>query len=187
MRLRAHHGLFLGFVAVVGILVAAMVVIVGTGLRRQLVESYQSDLAGDLALAQLLLEGSEGGFSDLQELAERMRERVDYRVTVIAPGGTVLADSDSDYRAMENHGDRPEVQGALAGSTTFAERRSATVGVALLYAATELTFEGEPVVLRLAASLEAIDATVIQTQGAIARAGAGAIVLARGVWFVLGR
>ncbi len=187
MRLRAHHGLFLGFVAVVGILVAAMVVIIGTGLRRQLVESYQSDLAGDLALAQLLLERSEGGFSDLQDLADRMRERVDYRVTVIAADGTVLADSDSDYRTMENHGDRPEVQGALAGTTTFAERRSATVGAALLYAATELTFDGDPVVLRLAASLEAIDASVIQTQGAIAGAGAVAIVLALGLSYVLAR
>ena len=187
MRLRAHHGLFLGFVAVVGLLVVSLVVIIGTGLRRQLVESYQSDLAGDLALAQLLLEGSDGGFTNLQELAERMRERVDYRVTVIAPDGTVLADSDSDYRAMENHGDRPEVQGALSGSTTFAERRSATVGVALLYAATGLTVEGEPVVLRLAASLEAIDATVIQTQGAIAGAGAVAIVLALGLSYVLAR
>lgn len=187
MRLRAHHGLFLGFVAVVGILVAAMVVIIGTGLRRQLVESYQSDLAGDLALARLLLEGGDGGFTNLHELAERMRERVAYRVTVVAPDGTVLADSDSDYRAMENHGDRPEVRGAFAGATTFAERRSTTIGAALLYGATEITFAGEPVVLRLAASLEAIDATVIQTQGAIAGAGAVAILLALGLSYVLAR
>lgn len=187
MRLRAHHGLFLGFVAVVGILVAASVVIIGTGLRRQLVESYQSDLARDLALAQLLLEEGDAGLSNLHELAERMRDRIDYRVTVVATDGTVLADSDSDYRTMENHGDRPEVQGAFAGSTTFAERRSATVGAALLYGATELTFDGDPVVLRLAASLEDIDATVGQTQGAIAGAGAVAIVLALGLSYVLAR
>ena len=187
MRLRAHHGLFLGFVAVVGILVAASVVIIGTGLRRQLVESYQNDLARDLGLAQLLLEEGAGSFANLHELADRMRDRIDYRVTVVAPDGTVLADSDSDYRTMENHGDRPEVQGALAGSTTFAERRSATVGAALLYAATELTFDGEPVVLRLAAPLENIDAAVGQTQGAIAGAGAVAIVLALGLSYVLAR
>lgn len=187
MRLRAHHGLFLGFVAVVGILVVASVVIIGTGLRRQLVESYQNDLARDLGLAQLLLEEGAGSFANLHELADRMRDRIDYRVTVVAPDGTVLADSDSDYRAMENHGDRPEVQGALAGSTTFAERRSATVGAALLYAATELTFDGEPVVLRLAAPLEDIDAAVGQTQGAIAGAGAVAIVLALGLSYVLAR
>lgn len=187
MRLRAHHGLFLGFVAVVGILVAALVVIVGTGLRGQLVESYESDLASDLALAQLLLEESDAGLSNLHELAERMRASVDYRVTLVAADGTVLADSDSDYRTMENHGGRPEVQGALTGSVTFAERRSATVGAPLLYAARALNVGGEPIVLRLAASLEDIDATVAQTQGAIAGAGAVAIVLALGLSYVLAR
>ncbi len=187
MKLRAHHGLFLGFVVVVGILVAAMVVIVGTGLRRQLVESHQDDLARNLELARLLLEGNAGGPADLRDMAGRMRARVDYRVTVVAPDGTVLADSDSDYRVMENHGDRPEVRGAFAGAVTFAERRSATVGAALLYGAAALTFDGEPVVLRLAASLEDIDATVAQTQGAIAGAGVVAIVLALGLSYVLAR
>ena len=187
MRLRAHHGLFLGFVAVVGILVVALVVMIGTGLRRQLVELHQRDLARDLALAQLLLEGSDGSFSNLHELADRMRESAGYRVTLIAPDGTVLADSDSDYRTMENHGDRPEVQGALSGTTTFAERRSTTVGVALLYGARVLVFDGEPIVLRLAASLAIIDATVGQTRGGVAGAGIVAIVLALGLSYVLAR
>ena len=187
MRLRAHHGLFLGFVAVVGILVVALVVMIGTGLRRQLVELHQRDLARDLALAQLLLEGSDGSFSNLHELADRMRESAGYRVTLIAPDGTVLADSDSDYRTMENHGDRPEVQGALSGTITFAERRSTTVGVALLYGARVLVFDGEPIVLRLAASLEIIDATVGQTRGVVAGAGIVAIVLALGLSYVLAR
>ncbi len=187
MRLRAHHGLFLGFVAVVGILVVALVVMIGTGLRRQLVELHQRDLARDLALAQLLLEGSDGSFSNLHEFADRMRESAGYRVTLIAPDGTVLADSDSDYRTMENHGDRPEVQGALSGTTTFAERRSTTVGVALLYGARVLVFDGEPIVLRLAASLAIIDATVGQTRGGVAGAGIVAIVLALGLSYVLAR
>ena len=187
MRLRAHHGLFLGFVAVVGILVAALVVMLGTGLRRQLVELHQRDLARDLALAQLLLEGSDGSFSNLHELADRMRGSAGYRVTLIAPDGTVLADSDSDYRTMENHGDRPEVQSALAGTTTFAERQSATVGAPMLYGARLLVLAGEPIVLRLAASLAVIDATVVQTQSAVAGAGVVAIVLALGLSYVLAR
>ena len=186
MKLRAHHGLFLGFVAVVGILVASLVVMIGTGLRRQLVELHQRDLARDLALAQLLLEGSDS-ISNLHELADRMRASAGYRVTFIALDGTVLADSDSDYRLMENHGDRPEVQAAFSGSSTFTERRSATVGVALLYGAREVAFGGERIVLRLAASLEVIDDTVGQTQGAIAGAGIVAIILALGLSYALAR
>ena len=187
MKLRAHHGLFLGFVAVVGTLVASLVVMIGTGLRRELVEHHQRDLATDLAMAQLLLERSDGSFPNLHELVDRMRASGGYRVTFMAPNGTVLADSDSDYRQMENHGDRPEVQGALSGSTTFAERRSATVGVALLYGAGEVDFGSERIVLRLAAPLELIDATVGQTQGTVAGAGIVAIMLALGLSWVLAR
>ena len=60
------------------------------------------------------------------------------RVTVIAPDGRVLADSaasGAELARLENHGGRPEVREALAGEVSRSERRSATVGAELLYAA----------------------------------------------------
>jgi two-component system phosphate regulon sensor histidine kinase PhoR len=87
---------------------------------------------------------------------------VDARVTIVAPDGRVLADSalsGADLRAVENHGGRPEVKGALAGQPTRAERRSATVGVPLLYAAVPIRHEGKVVgVARLSRGIDRIQA-----------------------------
>jgi two-component system phosphate regulon sensor histidine kinase PhoR len=57
------------------------------------------------------------------------------RITVVAPDGRVLSDSEADPRQMENHKSRPEVMPALAGSTGSSVRRSGTVGVDFLYVA----------------------------------------------------
>ena len=61
-----------------------------------------------------------------------------YRVTLILPDGTVLADSEADPRGMENHKGRPEVASALSGRLSVSRRRSATVGEELVYAAAPL-------------------------------------------------
>jgi two-component system phosphate regulon sensor histidine kinase PhoR len=57
------------------------------------------------------------------------------RVTVVAPDGRVLADSEADPAQMENHKSRPEIMPALAGLTGSSVRRSGTVGVDFLYVA----------------------------------------------------
>ena len=74
----------------------------------------------------------------LDPVVDAAARDVDARVTVIARDGRVLADSAAlgrRARRVENHGGRPEVQEALAGRVGRAERRSATVGAELLYAA----------------------------------------------------
>lgn len=57
------------------------------------------------------------------------------RLTVIAPDGRVVLDSEADPAKMENHGDRPEVKAALGGHLSSAIRRSPTLGVNSLYVA----------------------------------------------------
>jgi len=57
------------------------------------------------------------------------------RITLIAPDGRVLLDSEADPAKMENHGDRPEVRQALAGRLGTSIRRSPTLGVNSLYVA----------------------------------------------------
>ena len=49
------------------------------------------------------------------------------RVTVIAADGTVLGDSDAPSAELENHGERPEVQAALATGEGQAVRTSVSV------------------------------------------------------------
>lgn len=75
------------------------------------------------------------------------------RITVIAPAGKVLLDSDMDPERMENHAHREEVEHAEAGKVFIITRKSNTMGAPLMYAATQLP-DGN--VLRLALSYAGI-------------------------------
>jgi two-component system phosphate regulon sensor histidine kinase PhoR len=58
-----------------------------------------------------------------------------YRFSLIGRDGTVLADSHALPGEIENHGNRPEVLSALAGTEGTARRNSRTLGSAYIYAA----------------------------------------------------
>lgn len=57
------------------------------------------------------------------------------RITLVAPDGTVLYDSDVNAESMENHGDREEVNRAAEANESVVLRRSETTGTDTLYAA----------------------------------------------------
>ena len=80
------------------------------------------------------------------------------RVTLIAPDGRVLGDSDVPHErlaAVENHADRPEVREALAGRVGSAVRHSHTIGLDLLYVAVPARV-ARVAVVRVAQPLEAV-------------------------------
>jgi two-component system phosphate regulon sensor histidine kinase PhoR len=89
-----------------------------------------------------------------------------YRVTLILPGGRVIADSEADPSMMENHAGRPEIAAALAGKVSSSRRTSATVDDVLLYAAAPLRFASGPAsgavagVLRLALHEPGLEAAI---------------------------
>lgn len=182
MRLRIHHPLFAGFLGIVGLLVVLIVFLVGSGLRRELKDTFRGELERQLALAAWLASEAEDIHPD--SLARAMTRRLGYRVSVIGTDGTVLGDSYVERERIslvENHADRPEVRGALEGRgdrVSFSERTSATVGVSLLYAARRATRGGQEVVLRIAAPLDEIEATVDRVQGTVAVTGMVAMLLA---------
>lgn len=60
------------------------------------------------------------------------------RITVVAPDGTVLFDTDADSADMENHLDRPEIQEAFAYGEASASRVSETMSKTLFYYAIRL-------------------------------------------------
>ena len=61
------------------------------------------------------------------------------RLTIIAPDGTVLFDSQRPAEEMGNHGDREEVRQALVTGSGSAERTSATTGMGTYYYAVQLS------------------------------------------------
>ena len=181
MRLRIHHALFAGFLGVIGLLVFLILMLVGSGLNRELRATFRAELERQLTLGVALMERS--GDVDPDSLARAITARIDYRVTIIDPQGVVLGESFLDsgrLSEVENHAERPEVRGVLVGRerVSFSERTSATVGVPLFYGATMGTLDGAPMVLRIAAPRTEIERAVDRVQRAVLVAGLLAMMVA---------
>lgn len=92
--------------------------------------------------------------SRIQAFARRAAAAAEARVTVIAPDGRVLGESErsvEELGRLDSHVDRPEVRDALAGRIGRARRVSTTLDGDLVYVALPVTDAGQPIgVLRLA-------------------------------------
>lgn len=85
----------------------------------------------------------ERNFHGMDLLAKEVGHDIDVRITIIAPDGKVMADSQNDPRTMENHGKRPEVLKAFSGQTRDSIRYSTTMGEQMLYLAMPVNKNGE--------------------------------------------
>jgi len=132
--------------------------------RRARDDAFASLTAEARLMARVVEDALARGASnrDLDGQVDAAAREVDARVTIIGRDGRVLADSSlsgAELQAVENHGGRAEVVGALAGRVSRAERVSATVGVRLLYVAVPIHSTGEVVgVARLSRGSERIEA-----------------------------
>ena len=181
MRIRIQYPLFAAFLGVIGLLLVLIVLLVSSGLRRELGLTVREDLERQLALGEWVVQ--EAGLVDLDSLAREITDRIGYRVTFIDPEGGVLGDSYVELGRLpevENHYDRPEVQGVLVGGETvsFAERTSETVAEPLLYAARLITLDGSSVIMRIAAPQTDIERTVSGVQRTVALTGLLAMLFA---------
>ena len=125
--------LIIGVVCVLVVALAALDVLV-TDLAEN---NYMAERRRDLTeKARMLAELSGAGFSELPRPEFiALARRAGVRITVIAPNGVVLADSDALPEKMENHGNRPEIIAALAGGEGTSRRLSPTLGVQSFYVA----------------------------------------------------
>lgn len=110
------------------------------------------------------------------------------RVTVILPGGKVVADSEATPASMDNHAGRPEVQQAIASGIGKSKRHSDTLEEDRLYVAIPLLHEDKLVaVIRLSVPLKFLQE---QLQSLYAKLILGVLVvtlLAAGVSLLVAR
>ncbi|HYB70831.1 MAG TPA: histidine kinase dimerization/phospho-acceptor domain-containing protein, partial [Candidatus Bathyarchaeia archaeon] len=177
--------------------VAISILAAGLYLNRALeafaVESLETRLG---ALSAVLHDEArvalETGGRPAQDFVQRVAKPTGARVTLIAPDGRVIGESDRDLAGLsqlENHASRPEVQAALAGRRGRDLRRSATVAAPLLYVAAPVR-DGDRVigVLRLALPLSAVTASYATLHQVMLAGGAVALLVALGIGlFVAGR
>lgn len=101
------------------VLLASLVIIMGC-LYDYFGTLQENQLTDEAALAAAGVE--EDGLIYLEKIhSER------YRLTWIAPDGSVLYDTQADASQMENHGNRTEVRQALETGTGKSHRYSATL------------------------------------------------------------
>ena len=97
----------------------------------------------------------------LKRLVHKFAEQLSSRITVIAPTGTVIADSDKNPLLMENHRtpNRKEIISALKGNTGYALRHSSTMQKKTMYIAIPIkSADGSIIgILRTAFFLDTID------------------------------
>jgi len=163
-RLSLRGRMVMTAVVAAGVALAVLLLLVGPTLDRRARDQAFAGLTAEARLMARVVEEQLGHGTNpeaLDPVVDAASREVDARVTVIASDGKVLADSAAsgiDLERLANHADRPEVQGALAGQTSRAQRRSATVGTELLYAAVPVRSGGRVVgVARLSRGIEAIE------------------------------
>lgn len=175
MRLRADQKLFLSYLAVIGAVVLALTLGVGNTLRTHLTAIAADDLRREVALARYL-SGTRPGLS-ADSMADWLGNLSGRRVSVIAPDGRVLGDSENDGASlarMDNHAGRPEVRAALAGRVGEDVRLSHSLGIEHLYMAARGP-DGN--VIRLAVPLREMTAAVRRVRNGIFGVGLVALCL----------
>jgi two-component system phosphate regulon sensor histidine kinase PhoR len=132
------------YVGLIALVLLALGIYLTGFLRSQQLSSLESQLDRQARLvandAQHVL--TTGGPAQLDPLAKQLGRDSGARITLIAPDGTVLGDSDHDPATMDNHATRPEVAQALHQGAGESRRYSVTLEEDLLYVAVPITRDG---------------------------------------------
>jgi two-component system phosphate regulon sensor histidine kinase PhoR len=113
--------------------------------------------------------------SEINSLTRHWSSLLNTRVTIIAPDGTVIGESQQDPNNLENHLTRPEISAAIASGQGSSIRFSNTVGYPMLYLALPVKKDSRVLgVVRLSQPLSQVDANIANLQ----RGLAGATLLA---------
>ncbi|MGC8660104.1 MAG: hypothetical protein ACP5U1_13625, partial [Desulfomonilaceae bacterium] len=99
----------------------------------------QAEFIGEILASKF----EDGDTRDIAALCERLSAKTLYRITALAPDGTVLGDSQSYPARMENHSNRPEIKMAMAGLIGNSVRYSFTLNRNMVYVAVPVKKDGK--------------------------------------------
>lgn len=155
--------LALGLVLVAAVLSAAWALSLYGPVTAAVVEQQTEHLAAVARAGALLVAETE------RPAPEALGELVtasDLRMTLVTDDGTVIADTESDPRTMENHAGRPEIARALDGETGTDRRVSETQGMERVYVAVPATYRGERAAFRVSQPLATLEALAASSRRA---------------------
>jgi two-component system, OmpR family, phosphate regulon sensor histidine kinase PhoR len=151
-------------------------------LRQWLEQRVESELLRQARAAGEALAGQrDPTAATVDDMADRLAAAFQGRVTVIAPDGWVLGDSDlgpAGLLTVDNHGRRPEVLAALAHGFGQSRRYSHTVDTDMLYVAVPYPHAQGRGVVRVARALAEVDQAVARLRALLLVAGLVGLVIA---------
>jgi two-component system phosphate regulon sensor histidine kinase PhoR len=153
--------IFSGYVAVIILLAAAVMLFAPPLMRKHNIEEKASSLEHMAVLLepQIIPYLAGSGTGDLHGLVAAFSRQTGTRITVIDMTGKVLSDSEKEARDMENHFYRPEIQAALGGEKRMSIRRSSTLKQEMMYMSVPLEASGRVVgALRLSIFMKNLEA-----------------------------
>ncbi len=131
--------LFLTSLVTAALTLLVATVLVSWSVRRVTSDLIERSLISQTRLAAETLSHRQAATgAELDAEADALSGLVGARVTLVGSDGVVIGDSDLDgepLAALENHGDRPEIQQARRDGVGVARRYSTTVRTDLLYVA----------------------------------------------------
>ena len=158
MKNRIFFKLLAVFLIVIAATAAVLYVVIGNAWEASLRAEIERNLTQKTLLFAHRVETDKS--HPLSEIATQEGQSAGARATIIDASGKVLADSQSNPDAMENHSHRKEFVAALKGQTGESERRSATIGIPFLYVAAPIAGGA----VRLAYPLSDVEAVQAQVR-----------------------
>lgn len=158
-----NRGIFQRIFILYGVVMLLAILFVEVYITTALRDAHIATLRDNLAVQASLIADRLPFHSDLplDSACKQLKDKTGARVTVIAPDGRVLGDSDSPSPDMDNHAHRQEIQQALLDNTGMAIRYSDTIKYDFLYVARKIMEDGEPVgIVRLSVPLKDIDRSI---------------------------
>lgn len=160
-----HFRLTAAFISMVGLLLLLLALYNGNLMEKTLMNQLEIRLDREANLVAKSVDWPTL-FAHLDRMERQLKDLSgagEVRITIIAEDGKVLGDSHADYRKMENHLNREEIQMAEEKGYGRSIRLSGTMGERFLYIAIPLK-DGDRRIgyLRLAYSLDVIQGMVHQ-------------------------
>ena len=194
LRLSFQNLILIGCVVVVICTQVFVAVILQHSLRDELISQSKVALEKELSLAGALVRATwpkEENPHALDRIARRIGGFLGLRVTLIAPNGQVLSDSQvppDKLKNLDSHADRPEVKAALSGREVTSIRNSKSLRTNLLYQASSIEVPGRgKLVVRLAVPLSNVDQALDRLRRLIIGALLLGVVLSIGVAYMVAR
>ena len=173
MRKRIFFKLLAAFLVVIAVVTIILDITVRDAWERSIRAQIESSMQERTRLFAQRVQNDRG--TPIQQLVDQVGKAGNARATVIQTDGKVLADSDANADAMENHATRPEFIEALQhGRLGMSQRFSHTLGVDFLYVAVPIPGGA----VRMAYPLSAIQETTRAIRSTLVRASLLAVLIA---------